>query len=213
MLQQDPAGRWCCPSGGAGGAFPTLAALAGSASNDVLDALEGPGLLRPARRLQQGASQLAGSRGWTAIRPRRSIAWPPQLEGWPGVAESPQHAGSILSSALTTCLFRSSCNVQRVLARLTASPRRSQRQLAGFLGNSVNHASTRSGPGRSTGPDGPGRHGLARPATRPATAASWQGHFAAYAAAIPLLTRERRHETLAVSGDWRGWAGMPAGRC
>ncbi|APD48060.1 A/G-specific adenine glycosylase [Synechococcus sp. CS-602] len=113
-------------------AFPTLAALAGSGEHDVLMLWQGLGYYARARRLQQGASQLLAA-GLDGDQASAVDPWPRQLEGWlalPGIGLST--AGSILSSAYNLPFSILDGNVQRVLARLTASPRPPQRQLAGF---------------------------------------------------------------------------------
>ncbi|MCT0225007.1 8-oxo-dGTP diphosphatase MutT [Synechococcus sp. CS-1328] len=123
-------------------AFPTLEALAAAEEHDVLLLWQGLGYYSRARRLHQGARQLlasaAGGGGRGTGRDEggdglKSDPFPRTLEGWlvlPGIGRST--AGSILSSAFDRPFAILDGNVQRVLARLLASPRPPARQLAGF---------------------------------------------------------------------------------
>ena len=102
-------------------AFPNLEALAAAEEHQLLLLWQGLGYYSRARRLQQGARQLAGQ------------PWPRTLEGWlalPGIGRST--AGSILSSAFDLAFAILDGNVKRVLARLTACPRPPARELSGF---------------------------------------------------------------------------------
>jgi A/G-specific adenine glycosylase len=101
-------------------AFPSLEALAAADGQQVLLLWQGLGYYSRARRLHQGARQLAG-------------ALPGSLEGWqalPGLGRST--AASILSSAFDQPAAILDGNVRRVLARLVASPRPPARELTRF---------------------------------------------------------------------------------
>jgi A/G-specific adenine glycosylase len=92
-------------------AFPRREALVAAEEQQVLWLWQGLGYYSRARRLQQGARQLAAD------------PWPRSLEGWrslPGLGRST--AASILSSAYDQPAAILDGNVQRVLARLIACP-------------------------------------------------------------------------------------------
>ena len=94
--------------------FPTLQSLAAAHEQEVLLLWQGLGYYSRARRLHQGAQQLAA---------REDSVWPRDLEGWlalPGIG--PSTAGSILSSAFDLPFPILDGNVKRVLSRLIASP-------------------------------------------------------------------------------------------
>ncbi len=101
-------------------AFPGVEALAAASEHEVLWLWQGLGYYARARRLHRGARALAG------------CPWPRRLEDWlalPGIGRST--AGSILSSAFDLPFPILDGNVQRVLARLTASPLPPRRTLTG----------------------------------------------------------------------------------
>jgi len=206
-------------------AFPTLAALGWLRRAESADALAGPGLLRPGP-----ADCSRGSSSWQAGLGRRSGSavdpWPRQLEGWLACrANRLSTAGSIPSSA-TTCRFRSRWQRALGAGATDRSPPASGGGSWAGSGNSVIHCLDPQGPGVQPGPPplkwgggkplggGPGgqKPGVCTPRPPPANRCPWQGHLRCYAAAIPLLTREKRPtETLPFSVDWRGrgcW--MPA---
>ena len=94
--------------------FPTLQSLAAADEREVLLVWQGLGYYSRARRLHQGAHQLAV---------RDDAVWPRDLESWlvfPGIG--PSTAGSILSSAFDLPFPILDGNVRRVLSRLIASP-------------------------------------------------------------------------------------------
>jgi A/G-specific adenine glycosylase len=158
-------------------AFPSLECLAVAEEHDVLLLWQGLGYYSRARRLQQGARQLAAAPG--------AHPWPRTLEGWlalPGIGRST--AGSILSSAFDLPFPILDGNVKRVLARLIASPRPPARQLNGLWQLSealldpqrpraFNQALMDLGATVCT------------PRNPSCGACPWQGHCAAYAAGDP----------------------------
>jgi A/G-specific adenine glycosylase len=158
-------------------AFPSLACLAAAEEHDVLLLWQGLGYYSRARRLQQGARQLAAA---PCAHP-----WPRTLDGWlalPGIGRST--AGSILSSAFDLPFAILDGNVKRVLARLIASPQPPARQLNGLWQLSealldpqrpraFNQALMDLGATVCT------------PRNPSCGACPWQGHCAAYAAGDP----------------------------
>jgi len=140
--------RWVLPFGRWMAAFPHRSRAGwGSGEHGRADALEGLGYYGPGPATAAGGTS-CWQRGWTAIRPRRSIMGP-AVEGWLAFAGiGPQHRRQHPQpTAYNLPFFRSSNgNVQRCWRRLTASPRPPQRQLAGFWQLSDSLARRRSGP-------------------------------------------------------------------
>ncbi len=112
-------------------AFPSVVDLATADQQQVLLLWQGLGYYVRARRLHQGARQLVESLGPNAAAD--SSLWPREIEAWlalPGIGRST--AGSILSSTFDLPFAILDGNVNRVLARLIASPRPPNRQRAHF---------------------------------------------------------------------------------
>jgi len=158
-------------------AFPSLQALATAEEHDVLLLWQGLGYYSRARRLQQGARQLAVAPG--------AHPWPRTLEGWlalPGIGRST--AGSILSSAFDLPFAILDGNVKRVLARLTACPRPPERELKGFWRLSEQLLDPRRPRAFNQALMDLGAT-VCTPRNPSCGRCPWQGHCAAYAAGDP----------------------------
>ncbi|MEB3276166.1 MAG: A/G-specific adenine glycosylase [Cyanobacteriota bacterium] len=154
-------------------AFPSVEALATASEHDVLLQWQGLGYYSRARRLQQGARQLAGQ------------PWPRELEGWlalPGVGRST--AGSILSSAFDMPYPILDGNVKRVLTRLIASPRPPGRDAARLWQLSEQLLERRRPRAFNQALMDLGAT-VCTPRNPRCGACPWQGHCAAYAAGSP----------------------------
>jgi A/G-specific adenine glycosylase len=151
-------------------ALPTRAALVAAADHDVLMLWRGLGYYARARRLQQAAP---------------ADPWPRDLTGWlalPGIGRST--AGSILSSAFDLPFPILDGNVRRVLARLIASPRPPQRDLAGLWRLSGSLLDSRRPRAFNQALMDLGAT-VCTPRQPACGSCPWQGHCAAYAAGDP----------------------------
>ena len=179
-------------------ALPSLVALAAAAEHDVLMLWQGLGYYSRARRLHRAAGQLlVGQRQRQSLRPDQSLdgvmasgpdgadLWPRSLEGWqalPGLGRST--AASIVSSVFDQPQAILDGNVQRVLARLIASPRPPARQLARFWQLSETLLDPQRPRAFNQALMDLGAS-ICTPRSPRCGACPWRGHCAAYAAGDP----------------------------
>jgi A/G-specific adenine glycosylase len=160
--------------------FPDLPALAGAEEHDLLLLWQGLGYYARARRLHQTARLLQ-----QAVAAGADDPWPRTIEGWlalPGIGRST--AGSILSSAFDLPFPILDGNVQRVLARLLASPSPPARQAGRFWRLSEALLDPRRPRAFNQALMDLGAT-VCTPRAPACAGCPWQGHCAAYAAGDP----------------------------